>query len=163
MVLLGVDPGFRYAGFAVAQKDERRTAIADFGYLYLPPAKSLIERTGLFHAFFTEKVITHKVTHISLETPFLGKNTQSFLKLGYLRGILYLLAHTHSLEIYEFAPRQVKQAVTGFGGATKEQVAAVVQRLFPKLPADQKHDITDALAITLCGIWSQQQAAFRLR
>ncbi len=163
MVLLGVDPGFRYAGFAVAQKDARRTAISDFGYLYLPQTKSLIERTGLFHEFFNQKIIAHGVTHLSLETPFLGKNTQSFLKLGYLRGILYLLAHTHSLEIYEFAPRQVKQTVTGFGGATKEQVAAVVHRLFPKLPAEQKHDITDALAITLCGLWSQQQAAMLLR
>ena len=88
MVLLGVDPGFRYAGFGIIRKEERRTVVVDYGYLRLPQTKSLVERTGLFHEFFSKKVIDHKVTHLALETPFLGKNTQSFLKLGYLRGIL---------------------------------------------------------------------------
>jgi len=154
MVLLGIDPGFRYAGFGILRKEKQRTVVLDYGYLHLPQTKTLIERTGLFHEFFNKKIIDHSVTHISLETPFLGKNTQTFLKLGYLRGILYLLAHTYSLEVHEFAPRQVKQTLTGFGGASKEQVAIVIARLFPKLGEQVKHDVTDALAITLCGMWS---------
>ena len=157
MVLLGVDPGFRYAGFGIIRKELQRTVVADYGYLRLPQTKTLIERTGMFHAFFEEKIKVYNVTHLSLETPFLGKNSQSFLKLGYLRGILYLLAHTHALEVHEFAPRQVKQAVTGFGGASKEQVATVIGRLFPKLSEHCKHDVTDALAITLCGMWAVKQ------
>ena len=157
MVLLGVDPGFHYAGYGIIRKEERRTVVLDYGYLYLPQTKDLIERTGLFHAFFAQKINDHAVTHLSLETPFLGKNTQSFLKLGYLRGILYLLSHNHSLKLSEFAPREVKLAVTGFGGASKEQVAHVVNRLFPKLPTKNKYDVTDALAITLCGMWAQKK------
>lgn len=99
---------------------------------------------------------------MSLETPFLGKNAQNFLKLGYLRGILYLLANQHKLEIHEFAPRQVKSALTGFGGASKEQVARVILRLFPKIEAPKRDDVTDALAITLCGIWHQGNILSRL-
>ena len=156
MVLLGVDPGFRHAGYGVFSLKEKRVTVIDFGCLTLPQTKSLVERIGLFHTFFTEKITQHQVTHLALETPFLGKNTQSFLKLGYLRGILYLLANTYSLQLFEFAPRQVKQAVTGFGGASKEQVAVVIGRLFPKLPVQSKMDVTDALAITLCGVWSTQ-------
>jgi len=158
MVLLGIDPGFRYAGFGILRKEKQRTVVLDYGYLRLPQNKTLIERTGLFHEFFDTKIKAHQVTHISLETPFLGKNTQSFLKLGYLRGILYLLAHTHALQVHEFAPRQVKQALTGFGGASKEQVATVIARLFPKLSEQCKHDVTDALAITLCGMWSAKSS-----
>lgn len=162
MVLLGVDPGFRYAGFGIIHKEERRTVVLDYGYLYLPQTKSLVERTGLFYECFNKKVIDYKVTHLALETPFLGKNTQSFLKLGYLRGILYLVSHQHGLQLYEFAPREVKMAVTGFGGASKEQVATVVSKLFPKLPATNKFDVTDALAVTLCGMWHAKQQALKI-
>ena len=92
----------------------------------------------------------------------MGKNAQNFLKLGYLRGILYLLSDQYNLEIFEFAPCQVKSALTGFGGASKEQVARVILRLFPKITEPQKDDVTDALAVTLCGMW-QQKSNYALR
>lgn len=153
MVILGVDPGFRFAGFGVLKKEGGKAYLLDHGFLKLPPQKSLITRTGLFYNFFKEKIETHKVDHLSIETPFLGKNAQNFLKLGYLRGLLYLLSDQYNLEIHEFAPRQVKSALTGFGGASKEQVARVIIRLFPKIKAPQRDDVTDALAVTLCGLW----------
>lgn len=153
MVLLGVDPGFQYAGFGIVEKTQGSIIVRDYGYLRLDPKKNLVDRTGLFHAFFDAKIKEFGVTHLSLETPFLGKNAQNFLKLGYLRGILYLLSSTHTLQLHEFAPREVKSTLTGFGGASKEQVARVIERLFPRLKPDQRHDVTDALAVTLCGVW----------
>ena len=156
MIILGVDPGFRFAGFGVAKKEGTRVSIIDYGFLRLQPTKSLIERTGLFHSFFDEKIKTHGVAHLSLETPFLGKNPQNFMKLGYLRGILYLLTNTYKLELNEFAPRQVKSAITGSGAASKEQVARVVYQLLPRLKKDQRDDVTDALAVMLCGLWQQK-------
>ncbi len=153
MILLGIDPGFQYAGFGIIEKNGTQVIVKDYGYLRLDPKKTLIDRTGLFHQFFDAKIKEFGVTHLALETPFLGKNAQNFLKLGYLRGILYLLSATYKLEVYEFAPRQVKLSLTGFGGASKEQVATVIARLFPRLKSDQRHDVTDALAVTLCGIW----------
>jgi len=158
MVILGVDPGFHIAGFGVLQKIDRSACLLDHGYVRMSRSKSLVHRTGMFHDFFEEKIVTYKVTDLALETPFLGKNAQNFLKLGYLRGILYLLVSKHNLQIHEFAPRQVKQAVTGFGGATKDQVARVVLQLFPKMQAPDKDDVTDALAVTLCGLWHEQRS-----
>ena len=70
-----------------------------------------------------------------------------------LAVVLYLLAHQHSLALNEFSPREVKQAVTGYGGASKEQVARVVLQLFPRMKEPDKLDVTDALAVTLCGLW----------
>jgi crossover junction endodeoxyribonuclease RuvC len=162
VVILGIDPGFRFAGFGVLKKEGGKSFLLDYGYLKLPPTKSLVERTGLFYECFNEKIKTYKVDHLALETPFLGKNAQNFLKLGYLRGILYLLSDQHNLTLHEFAPRQVKSALTGFGGASKEQVARVVLRLFPKMEPPKKDDVTDALAVTLCGLWQHNSPLSRL-
>lgn len=154
MVILGIDPGFQFAGFGVIKKDSsNKVYLLDHGYLKMRSTQTLVERVGIFYDFFDQKIKTHGVTDIALETSFLGKNAQNFLKLGYLRGILYLLAHQHGLIIHEFAPREVKQAVTGWGGADKEQVARVILQLFPRMAPPDKADVTDALAVTLCGLW----------
>lgn len=157
MVILGIDPGFQYAGFGILKKEGRQALLLDYGCLTMSSSDSISHRIGRFHDFFEEKIIMHGVTIIALETPFLGKNTQSFLKLGYLRGILYLLAHKHKTVLHEFAPREVKQSVTGFGGATKDQVARVILQLFPGMEVPKKEDVTDALAVTLCGLWASNQ------
>ena len=156
MVVLGIDPGFQFAGFAVVKKDGGKAYLLDYGYLKQQPTKSLTHRVSTFHDFFDEKIKHWQVSDIALETPFLGKNAQNFLKLGYLRGIIYLLTHKNNLMLHEFSPREVKQSMTGFGGASKEQVARVVLRLFPQVKAPEKADVTDALAITLCGLWQHR-------
>jgi len=156
MVILGIDPGFRFAGFGILKKEGRQALLLDYGYLGMSSTDSLIKRVGTFHDFFEEKIQQSLVTTIALETPFLGKNAQNFLKLGYLRGIVYLLAHKYNIEVKEFAPCEVKQSVTGYGGATKDQVARVVLQLFPGMDIPKKEDVTDALAVTLCGLWNDK-------
>ncbi len=153
MVILGIDPGFTITGFGLVKKEQGKIYLIDYGYLRMSSSKHLSERIGIFYTFFTDKIKDGNVTDISLETPFLGKNAQNFLKLGYLRGILYLLANRHSLTLNEFSPREVKQAVTGYGGASKEQVARVMLQLFPRMKLPDKLDVTDALAVTLCALW----------
>ena len=161
MVILGVDPGFSCAGFGILKKEGRQAHLLDYGYLAMSSSDSLITRVGTFHTFFEEKIKTWGITVIALETPFLGKNAQNFLKLGYLRGILYLLADQNKTAIQEFAPTQVKQSVTGFGGATKDQVARVILQLFPGMDVPKKEDVTDALAVTLCGLWAENTQQLR--
>ncbi|GMU19473.1 MAG: hypothetical protein AMXMBFR12_06650, partial [Candidatus Babeliales bacterium] len=98
MRVLGIDPGFSFTGYAVVVKESNRTMLLDFGYLKLPQSKPLQERVALFHDALEQKIINLQITELAIETPFLGKNAQNFLKLGYLRGILYFLAHKHSLK-----------------------------------------------------------------
>lgn len=156
MVILGIDPGLCVSGFGIIQKKGSTACLLDYGYLALNQKKAVFERLGDLYAFFAEKIQIYHVTDIALETPFLGKNAQNFLKLGYVRGIIYLLASQNNLTLHEFSPRQVKLSVTGFGGAQKDQVARAVMMLLPHINPPKKYDVTDALAVTLCGMWHVQ-------
>ena len=169
--VLGVDPGFTVTGYSIlssgTQPSQSRPipsksiALIACGYLKFNPKNHLSLRTEKFYDTMRDFILKHQVTHIALETSFLGKNPQVFLKLGYLRGILYLLAAQHKLEISEFAPREVKSAVTGVGGSTKEQVAFMLAKMFPQLESicqTARNDVTDALAVGICGLWSAAAA-----
>lgn len=156
MVILGVDPGIVCAGFSVAAVEQGRVVLLDYGYVRLSPSAPIPERLSELHDAFSAKIEQFKVTDLVFETPFLGKNAQNFLKLGYVRGILYLLSHRYKLVIHEFSPREVKRAITGSGAAEKEQLALVLLRLFPGLEFPDRYDVTDAIALSLCGIWQRR-------
>lgn len=153
MIILGIDPGLSVSGFGIIKKEGRSSILLDYGALRLIKTRSLPERVLAFHDFFQEKIERWSVTDIALETPFLGKNAQNFLKLGYLRGVLYVLGARKQVSFHEFSPREVKLAVTGFGGADKEQVCRVILKLFPGMITPEKLDVSDALAVTVCGLW----------
>ena len=156
MIVLGIDPGCIVCGFALMEKRDNKIFIIDYGYIKMSSKQPLSERLLIFHDHFEAILKKWPVDIIALETPFLGKNAQNFLKLGYLRGIIYLLAEKNKLKTIDLSPREVKKTVTGFGGADKSQVARVILQLFPQLTMPDKDDVTDALAITLCGVWHKQ-------
>ncbi len=151
MVVLGVDPGIRVAGYSVLSIRNRQYRVLTYGAIALPRTASVASRVGQFYEHVSQIISQWHVTAISLETPFMGKNAQNFIKLGYVRGALFVLAHQNDIPLHEFTPRQVKQAVTGFGGAQKDQVARVVYWLCPGVREQKYQDVTDALAIAVCG------------
>ena len=156
--ILGIDPGFHITGYSILKNENSKTFLLDYGYLKLSPKQHLSERIGIFFDHFKNKINDFNVTDLALETPFLGKNVQTFLKLGYLRGALYLLANQNNLKLHEFSPREVKVSVTGYGGASKDQVALMILRMFPKLNElgkIEKNDVTDSLAVAICGVWQK--------
>ncbi|MGC2310590.1 MAG: crossover junction endodeoxyribonuclease RuvC [Candidatus Babeliaceae bacterium] len=155
MIVLGIDPGFSITGFGVMKRESGKVVLLEYGYICLERKDGLPRRLTQFYQFFSDKIQQFQVTHLGLETPFLGKNAQNFLKLGYLRGALYLLCDRYQLIISEFSPREVKMKVAGSGAADKEQVARCMMRFFPALHSLEKLDVTDALAVTLCCIWAQ--------
>ena len=157
MIVLGIDPGTTITGFALMEKRDRKVFILDYGYIKMSSKKPIPERICIFHDHFEKILQKWPVEVIALETPFLGRNAQTFLKLGYLRGILYLLSQKHNARTVDLSPREVKRSVTGFGGADKDQVARVILQFFPQLTMPEKQDVTDALAITLCGIWHKER------
>lgn len=153
MIVLGVDPSFTATGYAVIEQQGKKQVLLRCGFLPLPTKLQTHERVGIFFEFFTKLISELSVTHVALETPFLGKNAQTFLKLGYLRGALHVLAYQFKLTLVEVSPREVKAAVTGYGGAPKDQVARMIYNLFPGLKIQKTYDVTDAIAVGLCGLW----------
>ena len=99
MIILGIDPGLSVTGFGILKKDGHKAFLIDNGYLKMSSTKPIHERVNMFHDFIKSKIETFNVTVISIETPFLGKNAQNFLKLGYLRGIVYLLVLNASYNV----------------------------------------------------------------
>jgi crossover junction endodeoxyribonuclease RuvC len=155
MIVLGVDPGFSFTGYSIFSQQKGITTLVECGLIRLKPTEVLSERVKIFYErcfIFVEKF---NIEQISLETSFLYKNPQTFLKLGFLRGILYLIAAQKKIIIKEFSPSQIKFAITGSGSASKEQVARVLLRLFPRIKSFEKEDVSDAVAIGLCGLWQK--------
>lgn len=87
---------------------------------------------------------------VALEAPFFGKNIQSMLKLGRAQGVAMAAALSREIPINEYAPKKVKQSVTGNGNASKEQVAAMLQQLLKFKEQPKLLDATDALAVAVC-------------
>lgn len=157
IVILGIDPGTINAGYALLEGSGGRIGLRAVGCLQQKAVLPLQVRVAKFYHFFLEQIQTYKVTHLCLETPFLGKSPQTFLKLGYLRGLLYLLAEDYKLVLTEATPRQVKMAITGSGSADKLQVQAALLLYFPALAPhinNTPYDLSDALAVGLYGLLS---------
>ena len=92
----------------------------------------------------------HTPDALAIEAPFYGKNVQSMLKLGRAQGVAMIAAISKDIPIYEYAPKKIKQAVTGNGNASKEQVAAMLKQLLRFQESSKYLDATDALAAAVC-------------
>jgi crossover junction endodeoxyribonuclease RuvC len=156
VALLSVDPSYTSTGYAVFARKDGKVFLVDAGYQSFKKFQTISHKISEFYDFILLLIKKHGVTSIALETPFLGKNAQTFLKLGYLRGVLHLIAMQNKITLQEFSPREIKHAVTGGGGSTKEEVALMISRLFPQLKEickSSRDDVTDAIGIGICGIW----------
>ncbi|GIV37760.1 MAG: crossover junction endodeoxyribonuclease RuvC [Cyclobacteriaceae bacterium] len=149
-VILGLDPGTTITGYAVICSDNKKVNLVKYGIIRLGKGgshelklKKIFEEVlKLIDAFIPDEV--------ALEAPFFGKNVQSALKLGRAQGVAMAAALSRQIPITEYAPRKVKQAVTGNGNASKEQVARMLLRQFGIKEAPRLLDATDALAVALC-------------
>lgn len=155
MNTLGIDPGTRFTGFSIIHvNNSGKISLKEAGCLVLSEDQVLSARLYKIYDFLNKKVVESQIQVIALETPFLGKNAQNFLKLGYVRGIIYLVAHQHNVLLKEYAPKEIKKAITGSGNAEKDQVARTIKALFPEIAQSAvsiRTDITDAVAISFCG------------
>lgn len=151
MRILGVDPGSVTTGYGVVEFVRGRLALVDQGTITTRRGAELPERLGVIHGKLSEVILRNAPDAIAVETPFAGANVKSLIQLVHARGVILLAAHAANLEIFEYAPRSVKSAVVGFGGAEKEQVSKMVRMLLPGCAALQlAADAADALAVAIC-------------
>lgn len=146
MVILGIDPGSRFLGYAALSVINGEMRPLDFGVLKFDPEVPLSERLELIGRGVRELFEKFKPHHMSLEKIFLGKNADSAFKLGHARGVVIYEALLAECEVHEYATRAVKKGITGNGGAEKEHVRLVVCNML-KLAPVKSLDASDALAM----------------
>ena len=148
--IMGIDPGTNYMGYGVLEVAGRRVRSVVLGDIDLhkladPYAKLryIFERVGAL-------IDEYHPREVALESPFFGENVQSMLKLGRAQGVAMAAALSRGLQVFEYAPTRIKQSITGRGAATKEQVAAIVQRMLQLTELPPRLDATDGMAVALC-------------
>ena len=148
MIILGIDPGSRITGFGLIDSQPNRLAYVHSGSIRVGGG-GLAERLGLIFSEIDGVIRQYRPKQMSIENVFMSRNADSALKLGQARGAAICAGHQAGLEIAEYAAREVKQAVVGSGGASKEQVQHMVRRLLA-IRRELQADEADGLAIAIC-------------
>lgn len=146
MIILGIDPGSRFLGYAVLSVESNKMKPIDYGVLKFDPEVVLTDRLQSIGLGVRELFEKYRPDHLSLEKLFLGKNADSAFKMGHARGVVIYESLLANCQVYEYATRVVKKGITGNGGAEKEHVRLVVRNMLQIGPV-KSLDASDALAM----------------
>ena len=149
-IILGIDPGTAVMGYGLIKETGTKIEMISMGVVKM---EKLDDHMLKLQRIFEKTVALIDNYHpdcLAIEAPFYGKNIQVMLKLGRAQGVAMAAALTRNIEITEYAPRKIKQSITGNGSATKEQVAAMLQNLLKFKETPDFLDATDGLAVAVC-------------
>lgn len=164
MVILGVDPGIAIVGYGVVEYIGNKYNVIDYGAIVTPSDQLFPDRLKDVYDQLTDIIIRYKPDDLAIEELFFNKNVKTALKVGHARGVEILAAVNHNLEIYEYTPLQIKQAVVGYGRAEKRQVQEMVKILLNLDKIPKPDDVADALAIAIChGSCLKFKESFKMR
>ena len=152
--ILGIDPGTNYTGYGVLEIDGRMVRAVVMGEIDLHKISDPYEKLRYIFDSVSRLVKEYKPREVALESPFFGQNVQSMLKLGRAQGVAMAAALSHEVDVFEYAPSRIKQAVVGLGSASKEQIAGIVMRTLHIETKPKKLDATDGMAVALCHYYS---------
>lgn len=137
-------------GYGVILIDKNTISLLEMGVLHLAKHKDHGARLNFIFERVSALVQRHEPIAVALEAPFYGKNVQSMLKLGRAQGVAIAAAMAHGSRTIEYAPKKIKQSVTGNGNASKEQVWKMLQHILKFEDNPEYLDATDAVAVALC-------------
>ena len=146
--VMGIDPGSVVTGYGIIESDGTRSFHVTHGHIRVKGA-TFVERLGHIHAAIGELLLEWRPSEVAIEQVFLGNNVMSALKLGQARGAAITAVVSRSIPVAEYAPRAIKQVVTGSGGAGKGQVQTMVKALL-RVEETLQSDAADGLAIAVC-------------
>lgn len=151
-IIMGIDPGTNVMGYGVIRAVGNKAEMVAMGVIDMHKMSDPYLRLGHIFERVDGLIESYLPDELAIEAPFFGKNVQSMLKLGRAQGVAIAAAIRRDVPIHEYAPMKIKMALTGTGGASKEQVAGMLQRIL-KLDAKEMPkymDATDALAAAYC-------------
>lgn len=147
-IILGIDPGSRMTGVGVIKKEAQKVSFIACKTIKTPDGDMSEKLQSIFDGI-TEYMSDYKPEEVAIEAVFMHKNPQSALKLGQARGVAIVAAKLYQGQVFEYSPKQIKQAVVGYGSAQKAQVQHMVRQLLSLSKVPQT-DAADALAVAVC-------------
>lgn len=171
-IILGIDPGTNIMGHGAIHLQGKKIKLLGAGIISLQKIKDHPLKLKRIFEGTIELIEQHKPDELAIEAPFFGKNVQSMLKLGRAQGIAIAAAIVRGIPVFEYSPKSIKLAVTGNGNASKEQVAAMLQKLLAppeSSPSGRTFDFTelrymdstDALGAAMCHYFQQNSISLQ--
>ena len=150
MRILGIDPGFAIVGWGVVEYEGSRFKVIGYGSIQTPAGMPIEERLRAIYSELSVLIDKFKPDSMAVEELFFNTNITTGIKVAQARGVILLCAEQKGIQIAEYTPLQVKQAVTGYGRADKKQVITMVTMLLGLGKPPKPDDTADALAIAVC-------------
>ena len=150
MIIFGVDPGTICTGYGIIKYIGNDLADINSGIIKPPSSSTLGEKLAFIYDELSRLIKSYSPDQFSIETAFYGKNVQSAMKIGYVRGIALLAAVHGNIPASEYSPREIKKSVVGNGAASKEQVQYMIKKILGIRKSKMEFDETDALAAAIC-------------
>ena len=147
---MGIDPGTNILGWGIIEAHGSKIRLVDLGHLDMSKIKSPYEKLHEIHSSLSTIIDNYKPTESSIEAPFYGNNVQSMLKLGRAQGVAIAACFAKGLSVEEYAPKKIKQSITGNGNSSKEQLAKMLQNILALDEIPKYLDATDGVAAAVC-------------
>jgi crossover junction endodeoxyribonuclease RuvC len=160
---LGVDPGTAIMGYGVVERVGSSLRALEFGALTTPSAEPMPRRLLSLYTRLTALIDAHRPGALAVEELFFNRNVRTAIPVGQARGIVLLSAAQANVPVFEYTPLQVKDAVVGYGRATKDQVQQMIRTLLDLDVVPRPDDAADALAIAICHMHSVRLGALVIR
>ncbi len=151
MIILGIDPGFARTGYGIIEEKNKNLRVLAYGCLSTPSGLIFEKRLKKIREGLNDLIKKYKPTVCAVEKIFFCKNTKTAIDVGQARGVVILTAAEKNLEIREFTPLQVKQSLTGYGKAEKQQIQKMVKIILNLREIPKPDDAADALALAIVG------------
>lgn len=150
MIILGIDPGYAIVGWGVIEYSGSKFRTLGYGSIQTPPNLPIVDRLEMIYRGMNEIIEKYKPDQMAVEELFFNTNSKTAIVVAEARGIILLSAKLAGIEIGEYTPLQVKQAVVGYGRAEKKQVIIMVTGLLGLKEPPKPDDTADALAVAVC-------------
>lgn len=157
MIVLGVDPGTAITGYGLVAEDEAGEArLVSYGVFETQPGPPMSERLQHIYRGFSELIREMAPAAMAVEELFFSRNVTTALSVGQARGVVLLAAAEAGLPVYEYKPSEVKQALVGYGAASKTQMQDMVRLMLGLAEVPRPDDAADAIAVAICHLHSQR-------
>ena len=150
MRILGIDPGYGITGFGIVDAQRNNFRLLQYGAITTPAGTDFPLRLQMIYNDMTELLQVAKPDAVAIEELFFGQNVTTGIGVAQSRGVILLAIQQAGVPIYQYKPAQVKQAMVGYGNATKHQVQDMAKRLLHLQAIPKPDDAADAIAIALC-------------